>query len=142
MPVIGQAELTRRIVALGLTRQAIADAWSAEAVRLMRERVRVRSGATRASIHVAAKSEKGARIVSTGASVYLEKGTPPHPIPGGKAGRPLKGKAMKFQYRGRTVFAKQVDHPRSRKHTFARVSANAAKRNLKKEISRLWDAAA
>lgn len=142
MPIVGQAELSRRLTALGLTPAKVSEVWSHETLRFARGRVRVRTGRTRASIRIVSRTATGARFVVGGAGIYLEKGTPPHEIPGGRTGGPLKGKAMRFTDGGRTVFAKKVNHPRARRHPFMVVSARAALRNLKVEIAKLWDAAA
>lgn len=144
MPVVGIRELTARLNALGVLPEAIAKEWGDETLRLARARVRVgATGRTRASIRIDRRSKKGVRFRAGFGAKYLELGTPPHPIPGGKAGHGLQGKAMKFKGAGgRTVFSKKVEHPRTRKRPFMRVSANAALRGLKREIVRLWDEAA
>lgn len=143
MPKIeGIAQLSARLVALGETPERLMVVWPERAVAFAKARVRVKSGETQRSIRFVRKGKTGGELRSNSTGRYLEFGTPPHPIPGGKKGGPLKGKALAFKDGGRTIFAKKVNHPRTRKHTFLKVSGNAALRDLKREIAALWDAAA
>jgi hypothetical protein len=135
----GVRELRARLTAIESPKipREVADQWAHESVALMQRNVRVRTGATKRTIRIQRVSTRGAAVEAGGATKFLEGGTPPHVIEG-------RGKRLKFEKGGRTIFAKRVHIPRVRPHAYFRKSARAvlrAQKNAAKVIG-AWNKAA
>jgi HK97 gp10 family phage protein len=95
----------------------------------------VDTGRLRSSI-VHRVEERGARFydVSVGTNVnyaeFVEKGTRRHFI------RPKNGQYLKFQYMGRTVYTKLVDHPGTKAQPFLAPAIAMADAWLREELAR------
>jgi hypothetical protein len=127
-----------RLRAIKTVFKPVAREWTQEVVAIARPQVPVVPAATRQSIRRGRLSQKKATVVGSYVTNFIDAGTKAHDI------KPKRGKRLKFETGGRTVFAKKV-HKRS---TAARpFKKEAAQRALEKvdilsDLMALWRQAA
>jgi hypothetical protein len=136
----GARELRARFKALRQVFKPLGRDWADRTVRTAKGRVRVKSGATKASIRRKHATQRKAAVVAGRGARFLDKGTTPHVI------RPKKFAAMAFPHSktGQPVFTKRVKHPGGRKYPFLRVSARDELRSSENinHVIRQWNGAA
>jgi hypothetical protein len=130
----GVKQLQARLTAVGRPHgRDIARQWAQETVTLARQNVRRRTGATARSIGVQKVNDRGATVVAGGASKWIESGTPPQRI------ESKRGKPLRFEKAGRTIFAKRVLRPKIRARPFFRKAARKVHKE-QKALARIADA--
>jgi len=107
----GAPELLRRLHAVGNVGGTITKPLAQRGVDLARRRVPVRTGKTRSTIRVGRVTEKAASIVGSGVAVILDRGARAH------AEEAADG-ALRFNIRGKTIFAKKVNRKAQRGSRF------------------------
>lgn len=134
----GSRELKARFKAIKQVFKPLARDWTDETVKLGRQRVRVVTGKTRASIRRKNASSIKASVQAGGGARFLEVGTKEHAINAKRVG------AMKFNSNGQPVFAKKVKHPGARPQPFLRSSGADALRKMDplKRLIDSWNRAA
>lgn len=134
MPLQGLAEMNRRLDSLSGAFEPMARRWAEETVSEAQRTVHVKSGRTRASIHISRVSRTGAVVVADGGARFQQTGTKEHFI------RAKRRKALAFPGSSRTIFAKKVFHRATRSSPFLRNAAQAALDGLGslREITTLW----
>ena len=121
MKLKGGPELRARLASVIAARPEIARAWSKEAAVLIEREAPRRSGKLASSI---APGEKAGKGVVRGAwyGVIVDRGTKAYGI----SAKP--GSTLRFNYRGRTIFAKSVKRKRLRRRPFITRGAQDALR--------------
>lgn len=116
----GGPELKARLAAIVGSRLDIERAWAVDASKRIAGDAPRRTGRLAGSIHDS--TSRGGHAVVKGAwyGVILDRGTRAYPI------EPKKAQALRFNYRGRTVFAKKVNRRRLRRRPFITANAQAA----------------
>ena len=119
MRVHGARELRARFKALRQVFKPLGRDWADRTVQTAKGRVRVKSGATKASIRRKHATQRKAAVVAGRGARFLDKGTAPHNITAKKFA------AMSFAHSktGQPVFTKRVKHPGGKAYPFLRVSA-------------------
>jgi hypothetical protein len=137
MALKGARELRARLTAIKTVFKPAGRKWTDKTTELARSRVKVRTGTTRASIRRKNASMVRASVQASGGARFLERGAKPHTIKARRVG------SMKFSVGGRTVFAKRVRHPGSRKQPFLIPSGRDAlsEMDLLRELITLWNRA-
>ena len=115
----GGPELKVRLAAIIGSKLDIERAWAVDASKRIAGDAPRRTGRLASSIH---PDESKGKAVVKGAwyGVILDRGTRAYSI------EPRKAEALKFNYRGRTVFAKKVNRRRLRRRPFITANAQAA----------------
>lgn len=109
-----------RFAATAIHGAVLAQAAQQILVQFVRDEAPVKSGRLRDSI--VAKGTGTARgVYSVYYGPYVAEGTKPHLI------RPSKARVLVFQVGGKTVFARQVNHPGTKANDFPRRAVDAAK---------------
>lgn len=130
----GGPELKARLVAIVGSKLDIERAWAQDASKRIASAAPRRTGKLAGSIH---PDESKGRAVVKGAwyGVILDRGTKPYSI------EPKRAEALKFQYRGRTVFAKKVNRRRLRRRPFITQNAQAALKSapIADQIVKAWN---
>jgi hypothetical protein len=134
----GSRELRSRLRAIKTVFKPVGAQWTDETVSLARNRVKVVSGRTRASIRRKNASLTRASVQASAGARFLEAGAKPHPI------KAKRVSVLKFNLRGQPMFAKRVKHPGARKQPFLRQSGRdaLAKLDILRELIELWNRAA
>lgn len=134
----GGRELKARLRAIKTAFKPVARDWTDQTTKLARQRVRVVSGKTHASIRRKNASQTKASVQAGGGARFLEVGTKEHAI------SPKRMGSLKFNSNGRPIFAKRVKHPGSRAQPFLRSSGRDAleKMDLLRNLIDLWNRAA
>jgi len=138
MSLKGSPELRRRLKAIRQTFKPVGKAWAETTRDYARSHVPVRTGRLKASIRVRNASQRKATVVGMFTANFVDAGTREHEI------KPKRAKVLRFQSGNRTVFAKKVNHPRTRARPF---KVAAAREGLRKnpmavELIRQWNDAA
>lgn len=112
MRIKGGPELKARLAAVVAAESEIERAWADDAAGRIKGAAPRRTGRLQGSIHA---GEKGGKGVVKGAyyGIILDRGTKSYPITPRKPGGMLR-----FEYRGRTVFAKKTQRRRLRRRPF------------------------
>ena len=119
----GDAELARRLRAIGRVFKPVAQKWADLDVQLNRDRVPVRTGRLRNSFSVKTVTTRRAIVRGHYTAYFVDKGPKAHTI------RPKRGRrVLRFQDGGRTVFARSVHHRGYRGRPFRRRAAEEALR--------------
>jgi hypothetical protein len=130
----GGPELKARLAAIVGSKLDIERAWAQDASKRIAGDAPRRTGRLAGSIH---PDERRGKAVVKGAwyGVILDRGTRAYPIEG------KRGQALKFSYRGRTVFAKKVNRRRLRRRPFITANAQAALQAapIANQIIRAWN---
>ncbi len=137
MSLKGGPELRARLRAIKLAFKPIGRAWAEEDVRQNRARVPRRTGYTAASFRVRNATQRKAVVVGSYVANFIDAGTKAHDIV------PRKGRSLKFEANGRTIFSKKVHHPRTGAQPFKRAAALEALRKnpLAAELIKQWNQA-
>lgn len=122
MSLKGAPELRRRLKALRLAFKPIGKEWADETARIARPQVPSKTGRLRASIKRRNATQRKATVVAHYTAYFIDKGTVAHPI------RPKKSRMLRWEDGGRTIFARKVNHPRTRAKPFRQRSAEEALR--------------
>ena len=138
MKVSGTRQLNARLRAIKQTFKPAGQAWAEETVDLMRGAVPVKTVRLRKSFRVKNASQRKATVSGHFSAYFIDKGTVAHPIKARKSSRLI------FQAGGRTIFAKKVNHPRTRARPFRQRAAEEAirRRPLAASLVKLWNKAA
>lgn len=133
----GGPELAARLKALRVEFKGVGKEWGSHAVARMRPRVPSRTGRLRRSFRATA-SQRRAAVKAHFTAFFIDAGTAPHLI------TPRRRDALAWRDGGRTIFAKKVNHPRTRAQPFR---AEAARRALHEtagadELIKAWNRAA
>ena len=133
MSLIGADDLRRRLAAIQTAPEQIQRKWAAATAPILRGRIPVRRGVTRASVQVGRDST----VIGNAAVNFIDAGVRAHDIT-------AKRGVLKFHVGGQTVFRKKVHKPRIAARP---IKADAARQGLEKlhpadEIIRLWNQAA
>lgn len=130
----GGPELKARLAAIVGSKLDIERAWAQDASRRIASDAPRRTGMLAGSVH---PEETRGKAVVKGAwyGIILDRGTRAYPIEAKKA------EALRFQYRGRTVFAKKVNRRRLRRRPFITANAQAALQSapIADQIIRAWN---
>lgn len=137
MALRGTPELRARMRAIKLAFKPIGKNWADDTVRIAKNRVAVRTGATRQSIRVRNASQKRAAVVAIWGARFIEGGTKAHDE------KARRKSVMRFEANG-TIFAKKVHKPATRARPFLEPAAEAAltKNPMAAELIELWNSAA
>ena len=130
----GGPELKARLAAIVGSKLDIERAWAQDASKRIASDAPRRTGRLAGSIH---PDESRGKAVVKGAyyGIILDRGTKAYSI------EPKKAEALRFQYRGRTVFAKKVNRRRLRRRPFITANAQAALQAapIADQIIRAWN---
>jgi hypothetical protein len=131
----GAAELKARLKRVRLVFKPMGRAWADGAVEAGRPIVPVKTGRLRRSIRRKSATQRKATVVAHYTAYFVDHGTKAHEI------RPKKAKQMVFTDGGRTVFSKQVNHPRTKAQPFrARMAMESLRRHpLGDTLIRIWN---
>lgn len=139
MNVTGTPELQRRLKAIRLTFKVGGRGWADDAADLMRAAVPRRTGTLARSFRRRNATQRKATVVGHYTAYFVDGGTVAHPI------RPRNARRLRWEdSRGRTIFARKVDHPRTRPRPFRDRAAREAyaRRPLGRVLVELWNRAA
>jgi len=134
----GSKQLNARLKAIKQTFKPAGREWAEETVALMRPAVPVRTGRLRESFRVKNATQRKATVSGHFSAYFIDKGTKAHTITARKSPRLI------FKTGGRTIFAKKVNHPRTRARPFRQRAAEEAlrRRPMAAELVKLWNQAA
>lgn len=118
--LIGATELVRRVQAVADAGGGLGRRWAEETARQMQERVAVRSGRTRESIHVGEAGASGASVVASPVVFDIDSGSRAHTI------EPKTAKVLSWKAGGRPQFARRASIPRIAPRPFRERAAQAA----------------
>lgn len=130
----GASELKARLRNVKLTFKGYGRTWADETAAQAKRRVPVRTGRLKASIRRRNATQKRATVVAHYTANFVDAGSRAHDI------RP-KGRALAFQGRNGTIFAKKVHKQRIAPRPFKAASAHAALRKypIKDTMIDLWN---
>lgn len=133
MRLQGGPELQARLRAVKQSFKPIGRVWANETARAARPKVPQRTGRLRRSIKLKSATTRRATVAAHFTASFIEAGTVPHSI------APKRGRMLRFEANGQTVFARRVAHPGSRKQPFYR---QAAREGLRKApiVNTIYDA--
>lgn len=144
--VTGFPELRARLAAIARSGREIGGAWQAGTTSKARQTAPARTGRGRASIHAAELTDTRAVVRGAYWLIFIDRGTKAHDIvPKGISGSGRGGKsntrALKFEYRGKTIFAKRVHRRRMKRRPFLTAAARDSLRAnlMSNEIVKLWN---
>lgn len=137
MSLKGGQELRNGLAAFDKVFKPIGRQWGDRAVELAQSRVRVNTGATRASIKRSSSLTNRASLEASGGAVFLEAGTKPHAI------TPVQMGVLRWTKNGQPLFRKRASHPGMRRQPFFYDSAREAvgKVNIIENLISLWNRA-
>lgn len=139
MSLKGAPEFRARLKAVRLTFKDYGRKWADETAVQARGRVPVKTGRLKGSIKRKSATQRRATVVAHYSANFVDAGTKAHDISAKRKPRLI------FEGRsGDTIFAKKVNHPRTRAQRFKRASALAglAKHPLKDALIERWNSAA
>ena len=143
--VKGFPELRARLSAVATAGPQILGKWQYSTVQKARSTAPSRTGRGRASIHASKLTQTRAEVRGAFWLVFIDRGTKAHVIePKGASGSGRGGKgdtkALRFEYRGETVFARKVHRRRMRRRPFLTKAAQDSLRATGTgEIINLWN---
>jgi hypothetical protein len=134
----GSPELRARLKAIRQTFKPYGKSWAEDTRDAAKRRIRKRTGKTAASIRVRNASQRKATVVGSFVANFIDAGTKEHTIV------PRKGRSLKFQANGRTIFSKKVHKPRTAAHPFKKAAAleGIQKNPMAKALVDQWNSAA
>jgi hypothetical protein len=134
----GSPQLRSRLKAIKLTFKPVGLKWADTTAAEARRRVPVKTGRLQKSIRRRNATQKRATVVGHFTANFVDAGTKEHPI------KARHAKNLVFKTHGNTIFAKKVNHPRTRAQRFKRVSAHEGLRKtpMAAELIKLWNEAA
>ena len=115
----GGRELRARLKAVRLVFKDVGRKWGDRAADRMRPRVPTKTGRLRRSFKVNA-SQTRARVRAHYSAFFVDAGTQRHTI------TPKRGKVLRFETHGDTIFARKVVHPATRARPFRAEAASRA----------------
>ena len=139
MSLRGGKELRARLKAIRQAFKPIGKVWADHTAESARRRVPVKTGRLKASIRRRNATQRKATVVAHYSANFVDAGTKEHVIRARRAPR------LVFEGRdGRTIFAKKVNHPRTRPQRFKREAADEGLRKtpMAEELIKLWNSAA
>ena len=130
----GGPELRARLAAIVASAPAMERAWAEDAAKRIASDAPRRTGSLAHSITPGQERNRGV-VKGNWYGVILDRGTKAYPI------TPRRAEALKFTYRGRTVFAKKANRRRLRRRPFITANAQAALRAMpiRDEIIKAWN---
>jgi hypothetical protein len=133
----GKSALDSRLRAIRQTPKGIVRKWADADVRESRKRIKKRTGETAASVHVARVTDTHAEILGSEVINFLVAGTKAHD-------EVAHGRAMKFQARGKTMFAPKVHKRATRGNGLKMKAAEEALKQtpMAAELIKQWNDAA
>jgi hypothetical protein len=135
--VTGGPELRARLSAISAPFREIGGDWQLKASRQMRSTAPSRTGHLRNSIVPKHLTDKFASVWGDYWAMFIDRGTKAHDItPRAKRG---PNAALKFEYRGETIFARKVHHRRTARRPFVTVAAREALRGWSDSLIGLWN---
>ncbi len=134
----GGPELQARLKALKLGFKPAGRDWGNATVRHARSSVPQRTGRLRQSFRVKNATQKRATVAGHFTAFFIDAGTKAHLI------KPRRAERLRWEQGGRTVFAKAVNHPRTRAQPFRQRAAEAGLRDapIAARIIKAWNDAA
>lgn len=117
MPLTGVDQLVRRLQALERAPVVMGRRWQQQTVPEMQRRIPVRTGRTRQSVHPGAVTGRSAVVEGSFVTNFIEAGTKAHEETA------KRGKVLRFESGGHTMFRKRVFKPRVAGHPFKRTAA-------------------
>ncbi len=133
MRIKGGPELRARLANVVADVGAYERAWATDAARLIRADAPTRTGALKGSIREGEKAGKGI-VTGNWYGIIQDRGTKSYPI------TPKGSGTLRFEYRGRTIFAKKVQRKRLRRRPFITRGAQEALRSsgIRDAIMKAW----
>ena len=136
MTVKGFPELRARLDSIGRPGMPILGKWQHNTTVQARSTAPSRTGRGRASIHPSKLTETRAEVRGAYWLIFMDRGTKAHiiepkGISGGGRGGKSNTKALRFEWKGETVFARKVHRRRMRRRPFL---TKAAQDGLKSGI--------
>lgn len=130
----GGPELRARLASIVGSVTEMERAWAEDAAKRIASDAPRRTGKLAGSIHAGQERTKGV-VKGAWYGVILDRGTKAYPIV------PKRAEALKFSYRGRTVFAKKSNRKRLRRRPFITAGAQGALRSLaiRDQIIAAWN---
>lgn len=122
MKLKGGPELRARLASIAASKPELGRAWALDAAARIKAEAPTRTGRLRGSIQPGEKSGK-AVVKGNWYGVILDRGTKAYRIV------PRQKQALRFQYRGRTIFARQANRRRLRRRPFITNGAQEALRS-------------
>lgn len=142
----GFPELRARLASVAQAGPEILARWQQTTRDRARSTAPSRTGRGRSSIHAAEVTSTRAVVRGAYWLIFIDRGTKPHDIePKGVTGSGRGGKSttrfLKFDYKGKTVFARRVHRRRMRRRPFLSQAANQAFREnfMAEEVIGLWN---
>lgn len=140
--ISGGPDLKARLSAISRPFLEIGAEWQQNAVKYARSGAPSRTGHGRSSIHPAALTPRQADIRGAYYLIFIDRGTKAHEIRApGHGTYAKKAKALRFEYRGQTIFAKAVHRRRMARRPFLTKAAQDAIRAplMADSIIGLWN---
>jgi len=136
MRLVGDDAFRRRLQAVKKVIPKVGRKWGQETVQAARPLTPVRTGKLRKSFRIRS-SQKRAIVLASFVAYFVDAGPVAHPI------TPRKSGGLYFTARGRTVFARKVNHPGYGARPFRHRAAVAGLENidLATDIVNEWNAA-
>ena len=133
----GSAELRAKLKAIRTSFKPIGRTWAETAVDVGRPMVPNRTGRLRRSFRVRNATQRKAVVGGHYTGYFVDAGTKAHAIV------PKKAPRLAWTDGGRTIFARKVNHPRTRAQPFRmRMALESLRRNpMAVTLIRLWNAA-
>lgn len=134
MSLAGKQQLSSRLHAIKQTPLAVAKKWADADVKETRRRIKRRTGKTADSVKVGRVTATDAQILGSEVVNFLDAGTRAHD-------EVAHNRALKFQVKGRTMFAPKV-HKRATKGSGLKQKAAVAalkESPMATEVVRLWN---
>jgi hypothetical protein len=119
LTIKGGPELRARLQAVIANAPEMERAWADDAAKRIKAAAPSRTGRLKASVRAGTSKGRGA-VFGAFWGVFIDRGTKPHTIEAHKA------KALRFEYRGQTIFAKKVQRKRMRRRPFITKGAQDA----------------
>lgn len=134
----GADQLANRLGAMSRSPRGYSREWGDEYVQVARPLIPIKTGKTRHSVQRAQTTAKGAEIMGSEVAVMIDTGTRRHSI------TPRRKDTLAFPVRGRTVFARKVNHPGQRAKPYRMRAALEALRRvpLAERVINAWNRAA
>lgn len=131
--ITGGPELRARLSAIAQPFRPIGSAWQGKASSQMKASAPAQTGHLRGSIRPGFLSDTGAAIMGDYWAIFIDRGTKAHDIV-------AKGKMLKFEVAGETIFARKVHKRRTPRRPFVTQAAQMAlKATATDEIVKLWN---
>lgn len=131
LTIKGGPELKARLASLASAPSQMLGQWQSATVSRSRSTAPSRTGRGRASIHAAKLTDTRAEVRGAYWLIFVDRGTKAHDIrpkslSGSGRGGPGTAKALKFDYRGQTIFTRKVHRRRMKRRPFLTQAAQEA----------------